>query len=87
MSVEPATTTTYQRLSNEFIVINLVEYYQSTKISFQSFCTDRSILKNRMSLKRVGGAIDLAKMKEDGASATIFKTKLLAYLQRKKRSF
>ena len=85
MLEKPATTKTYQQLSDEFIVINLLEYYQSAKISFWKFCTDRNILTKRMSLKYVGDGMDLEKMKEDGASATIFQSKLLAYPQNKKK--
>ena len=38
-----------------------------------------------MSLKRVGDAVELEKMKEDGASASIFKSKILTYLNAKKK--
>ena len=82
MSGTTTKKTPYKRLSDDFIEMHLLDYYQnSTELSFRQFYTDRNILKNRMSLKRVADKIGLETLKNDGVSGPIFHRKLLAHLK------
>ena len=82
MSGTTTKKTPYKRLSDDFIEMNLLDYYQnSTELSFRQFCTDRNILKNCMSLKHVVEKIGLETLKNDGVSGPIFHRKLLAHLK------
>ena len=78
MSAAP-TKKAYERLSDYFIEMHLMDYYEeSTDVSFRKFCTEQHILTKCMSLKRVGDKLGLEELKKDGASGLIFRRKLLA---------
>ena len=82
---DTTTKTSYKRLSDDFVEMHLLDYYLiTTDLSFRQFCTERNILRKRMSLKRVADKIGLEKLKNDGVSASTFHRKLLAHLKCRK---
>ena len=73
----------YQRLSNKFIVQQLMEWYESEE-KFATFCNARALSSKRRSLFRIAKEVDLPKHREDKTPYNFVHTKLLVHLRKKK---
>ena len=78
-----ATKKPYERLTTEFIVQQLMDFYES-KDKFRTFFNERALSSKRRSLFRVAKEVNLLKHKEDGTSYNFVHMKLLSHLQKKK---
>ena len=73
-----------KRLSDEFIIRHLMEFYESTS-SFNSYCTEHFICSKRVSLRRIAVAVGLFDHKADKASHSLVHKKLCDHLGLRKK--
>ena len=78
----------YKRLTNEFIVSELMAFYEDKdeKLTFRNFCNDRGLNSKRVSLMRIGKEINLFKHREEGATPSFVLSKVVNHLFKKKEA-
>ena len=76
----------YKRLTDAFIIENLMEYYETNDLPFKTFCNERAIPTKRQSLRRIADKVDLFKMKEGKVAFSFAQRKLICYLNSRKLS-
>ena len=54
----------YKRLTHEFIVSNLMDYYETSNLGFKTFCNERGVPTKRQFLRRIADEVGLFKLKE-----------------------
>ena len=82
--VAPNKKRVYQRLDMDFVVSNLMDFYNDTsKVSFSRFCCLRNLNAKRKSLSRIANEIGLFAHKEDKATPSFVLDKLLTHLKKK----
>ena len=74
----------FQRLDREFIVSNLIDFYNDTSnVYFLRFCCLRSLKSKRKSLLHIANEVGLFKHKEDKATSIFMWAKLMDHVKKK----
>ena len=74
----------YQRLDRDFIVSNLIDFFNDTsEVSFSRFCCLRSLNSKRKSLSQIANEVGLFKHKDDKATSSFMWAKLMDHLKKK----
>ena len=77
----------YERLTDEFIVQQLMDFYvTNAETKFTTFFKDRALHSKRRSLMRIANEVNLFAHKEDKTPYNFVHVKLLKHLKEKKKS-
>ena len=78
----------YQRLTQEFIVSILMNFYEipvSSNYKFKNYCDDKGLQSKRRSLHRIGSECGIFQLRQNGASKSFALHRLLSHLDAKKK--